>query len=564
MTRDISERLADHGIRLKNYVAGEHVTTCPECSHARKKKTDPCLSVKIDGEGGATWICHHCTTTGNVPCFEKPEKWKRPTLPEKPKRPEAMYDWFQGRGISRETVDKAGCYATEEYYGPDKKSCIAFPYRLDGKPVNVKYRTRDKQFKQTQGAMRSLYNIDNVTGDEVIFVEGEMDVLALMAAGIYHAVTLPDGAPKEARFRDDDKRFDALRNCLPKLEGVNKVIIATDSDVPGQALAAELAHRFGKDRCWRVTWDEATKDANAVLQAWGKEALKATVEEAEPWPIDGVYRFEDFGEAVLDMYHGRGPQPVRIGIEGLDDFYKIMPGTFHIVTGVPNHGKSNFLEQITMTLAEKHGWKFGIFSPEHKPAQYASRLLEKHLKKPFYEGPNPRMTPEEITAGLEYVNRHFYYITSNDHTPTIDWILEKARLSCLKYGIKGLVIDPYNEIEAGRDKNQTETEFVSQLISKIKRFCRTHDVTVWVVAHPAKMQRDQNGDQPMPDLYSISGSAHWFNKADMGMVVHRNFEEKTTAVAINKVKEQPAWGSTGKLTFWFDGAHRIYKPTGVF
>ncbi|MBL4755627.1 MAG: hypothetical protein JKY52_18800 [Flavobacteriales bacterium] len=78
------------------------------------------------------------------------------------------------------------------------------------------------------------------------------------------------------------------------------------------------------------------------------------------------------------------------------------------------------------------------------------------------------MTPDEITVGLEFVDRHFYYIACNDHTPSIDWILDRARHSCLKYGINGLVIDPYNEIEAGRDKGQTETEFVSQLISKVK------------------------------------------------------------------------------------------------
>src|SRR5690554_2899654 len=99
MSRDIGERLAEHGIRLTDYAAGEHVTICPACSYSRKKKTDPCLSVKIDGEGGATWICHHCDMTGNVPCFEKPYKWTRPTLPEKPKRSEAMYDWFKAREI---------------------------------------------------------------------------------------------------------------------------------------------------------------------------------------------------------------------------------------------------------------------------------------------------------------------------------------------------------------------------------------------------------------------------------------------------------------------------------
>ena len=267
---------------------------------------------------------------------------------------------------------------------------------------------------------------------------------------------------------------------------------------------------------------------------------------------------------ILDIYHGRGPQPLNLGMGAIDDLYKIVPGTFHIVTGIPNHGKSNFLEQIAMTLAENHGWKFGVFSPEHRPSQYATRLLEKHLRRPFHDGPSPRMTEQEISTGLEFVGAHFFYIASNDHTPTIDWILEKARMACLKHGINGLIIDPYNEIEAGREKSQTETEFVSQLISKVKRFARTHNATVWIVAHPAKMHKDQNGDQPMPDLYSISGSAHWFNKADMGLVVHRNFDEKTTSVAISKVKEQPAWGATGKTTFWFDGSERIYKSTGTF
>ncbi len=562
----IAEKLAAEGIHLKNYNVGEHKVTCPECSASRKKKNIPCLSVKIDEEGGAVWCCHHCQYSGNIPAFERKKDWTSPEVPAQPTKPPSMYEWFERRGISNQTVDKAGCYTDTHYFSDiqAEKSCVAFPYADGGKIENIKYRTKDKNFAQSKGGKRTLYNIDNVTGDEVIIVEGEMDVLSLMECGIYHAVSLPDGAPQKVKYQDDDKRFLALRNCAGRLQHVKKVIIAVDNDEAGEALKQELAHRFGKDRCWCVKWPEEVKDANGALNAYGADEVKSLLTEAEPWPIDGVYRFQDYKDSILALYRGEGPQPLTLGMGGLDDHYKIMPGTFHVVTGIPNHGKSNFLEQILMKMAKGHGWKFGIFTPEHRLEQYGSRLLEKASELPFHEGPSMRMTENELLDSLSFVSSHFYYISPKDHTPTIDWILERAKFSCLKYGIKGLVIDPYNEIEASKDKNQSETDFISQMISKIKRFAQHHGVTVWVVAHPAKMPKDADGKSFVPDLYSISGSAHWYNKADMGLVVYRNFEENYTAVHVAKVKEVPAWGSVGKVTFYYDGSQRIYKQSGAF
>jgi hypothetical protein len=40
-----------------------YVTTCPECSHARRKKRQKCLSVLIDGRG-VRWNCHYCQWSG--------------------------------------------------------------------------------------------------------------------------------------------------------------------------------------------------------------------------------------------------------------------------------------------------------------------------------------------------------------------------------------------------------------------------------------------------------------------------------------------------------------------
>ena len=91
-------------------------------------------------------------------------------------------------------------------------------------------------------------------------------------------------------------------------------------------------------------------------------------------------------------------------------------------------------------------------------------------------------------------------------------------MSC-RYGIRGLVIDPYNELDHQRPLHMTETEYVSQMLTKIKRFAQHNDVHVWFVAHPRQLQ-GWRGDPP--NLYDISGSAHFINKADNGIVIHRN------------------------------------------
>jgi len=90
------------------------------------------------------------------------------------------------------------------------------------------------------------------------------------------------------------------------------------------------------------------------------------------------------------------------------------------------------------------------------------------------------------------------------------------------YGIRGLVIDPYNELDHQRPSNVSETEYVSQMLTKIKRFAQHYDVATWFVCHPKQMQNWTGG---APNLYDISGSAHFVNKADVGLVVHRVRDE---------------------------------------
>ena len=160
--------------------------------------------------------------------------------------------------------------------------------------------------------------------------------------------------------------------CRELFENKMKIILATDNDAPGEALAEELSRRLGKERCWRVRWPskradldpagasssslsrsvdvlppegshnpnmlaltvtEATvhssaahkvegvgaspssdstatgadkddgfrKDANEVLVKDGPDRLRELIEQAEPTPINGLYRFR-----YVRLYRGVG------------------------------------------------------------------------------------------------------------------------------------------------------------------------------------------------------------------------------------------------------------------
>jgi twinkle protein len=273
--------------------------------------------------------------------------------------------------------------------------------------------------------------------------------------------------------------------------------------------------------------------------------------------IDGLYTVHDIRSAVVDLYSGNTSQPYDVGMTPLDDLYKVARGTFHVWTGVPNHGKSSFLADVIMQMAKIHNWKFCIFSPEHSMANNIKRLVEKYMLKPFDYGMNDRVTKEELGKALQFINEHFYFIDMENESPDIKWILNVARQAKEEYKIDGLVIDPYNEINPSRKNNLREDEHISNLISDIKRFNRETECVTWLVAHPTKLPREADGTYRV-DGYSISGSAHFSNKADIIVVIQRIFEPEKTLFQVRKVREADLYGSIGEAEFKWNGKTRCF------
>ncbi|RVX15731.1 Twinkle-like protein, chloroplastic/mitochondrial [Vitis vinifera] len=260
-----------------------------------------------------------------------------------------------------------------------RRFIIAFTYRRNGVFVSCKYRDVNKNFWQEEDTEKIFYGVDDIkAASDIIIVEGEIDKLSMEEAGFYNCVSVPDGAPasvstKVFKSDEEDTKYQYLWNCKEYLEKASRIILATDGDSPGLALAEELARRLGRERCWRVKWPKKNevdhfKDANEVLMYLGPDVLKEVIENAELYPIQGLFNFSHYFDEIDAYYHqALGFElGVATGWRGLNGLYNVVPGELTIVTGVPNSGKSEWIDALLCNINRSVGWRFALCSMENK------------------------------------------------------------------------------------------------------------------------------------------------------------------------------------------------------
>ena len=564
------ERVTAQEQYLINYAKqGQHRMVCPWCGPERKKK-EPSLAFLRD-QTSIKYKCHHCPAEGiivlekdrgNILQFDAPKAIIRKPRAEFDNLGDLQLDWLSGRGISASTALKFELIGADVY----EKPVLGFPYFDDkGNVVAVKQRfLEEKKFTCWQSP-QSFFGIKNLNkGDDLVIVEGEMDVLAMAEAGV-KAVSVPNGAPmkvNDGRIDPaEDKKFRFLWEAKEYIEAAKKIIIATDVDGPGEALAEEIARRIGKERCWRVRFPEEAKDSNDYLLKHGAPALKKVVEAATPWPVQGLYDAEHFRAQVEELYNkgiGRGEST---GYPSVDELYTIVPGQVTIVTGLPNSGKSSFVDALMVNLAQSKSWKFAICSFENEPRIHIAKLMSIRSGMPFFEGPNRRMNDEEAKAAFDWVDSHFTFVHQDDGgLANLNSILDRIRVAVMRYGVRGVVVDPYSFIDRD-NREMSETEWISQMLTKVKAFAMAHGIHFWFVAHPTKIQRGADGKTPPPRGYDISGSSHWFAKADCGITIHRDGDVPGVSQFICW-KSRFSWvGKQGQTNLYYDVPTMRYYDT---
>lgn len=569
------------GIDIRDSAHGQTSAPCPRCSESRRKKNVKCLSVNLD-EG--VWLCHHCSWSGSLAQGEdrRPvtmtRRYQTP-VPLPSFSPQAnVVSWFQNRGIPVSVLERRKIVAAKVYMPgcEDEMTSIAFPYFRHGVHVNTKYRDIHKHFRMGTGCELLLYGLDDIHGDTVCCVEGELDCLALEVAGISSAVSVPNGAPSpESKYFAS--HFDYLTSAEEVLKPLRKIVIAVDNDAPGQKLADELARRLGQERCWRVTWptdcasthtnwSEASvpcKDANDVLMHHGAEVLRQRIAQAQPWPVSGIVTIDMLMPAIEALYANGTHPGVSPGWMSLAEYYTVREGEMTVIVGSPAHGKSRLLSNMIVNIARNHDWRFAVFSPESAPMErYARLLIEQYTEKPFH-GHNQLAEPE-LWEAQDWLNDHFSFLMPKDAAPTVQYLLDLTRIQVQRKGVKGLVLDPWNWIEHGRGARQSETEYVSEMLTQVCLFAANHGVHVWLIVHPTKMRKDQKGQYegkyPPATLYDASGSAHFANKTHNGLSVWRDIDSgsRRTQIHILKIRFEEI-GTTGVAELVYDPMTKCYR-----
>ncbi len=216
----------------------------------------------------------------------------------------------------------------------------------------------------------------------------------------------------------------------------------------------------------------------------------------------------------------------------LDKFYTVRLREWTLISGIPSHGKTALLDGLMLNLARSKQWRFAVFSAENLPHErHVADLMAQYIGRPFGPGMRTRISKAEFEAGMQFLDAYFTFLNPPQDACTIDRILELAdMLTGTPEGLQGLVIDPWNELDHSRPPSLNETEYVSRALTKIRRFARDHEVHVFLVAHPTKLQRiktvNRDGAEvsvyPVPTPYDVSGSAHFRNKADNCLCVWRD------------------------------------------
>lgn len=278
----------------------------------------------------------------------------------------------------------------------------------------------------------------------------------------------------------------------------------------------------------------------------------------------------DLAERLTAYYRDGLPKGETTGWKCLDEHYSVLGGQWTLITGIPGHGKSEWLDALMMNLAAK-GWVFSVFSPENQPHEmHLAKLAEKLVRKPFGAGPTERIGPDELRGAVAYLDSHFRFIKPHPdlQVPNIRAVIDagarfinendKVAGRVQKYGI---VIDPWNELEHRRPQHQSETEYISETLSYVRQFAREWGVHVFIVAHPRILHRDKDGKRPVPTPYDVSGSAHWFNKADNCITVWRDTDPATRTqdvkIYVQKVRFKHI-GRSGEVTLKYDRITGIY------
>jgi twinkle protein len=205
---------------------------------------------------------------------------------------------------------------------------------------------------------------------------------------------------------------------------------------------------------------------------------------------------------------------------------------------------------------QNYGWKTAFASPENAPTYLHAHKL---MRKVWGDMPSKHdIRGDKWNQVADHINSNFFFIDMERYT--LESVLRKGAELVKRKGIKCLVIDPFNKVRDVDCNTEDVNRYTMEYLTKIETFAKKFDVLVFIVAHPTKMYKNSDGKIEEPTMYNIKGGGEWYDASYHGLLVHRDYEAKTTKVKVLKVKFQNLGENQGEAFFTWESRSGSFIP----
>jgi hypothetical protein len=278
-------------------------------------------------------------------------------------------------------------------------------------------------------------------------------------------------------------------------------------------------------------------------------------------PKDIIYLREVAVDIEHDYDKGVSKGPTTY-FPTVDEIWRRVPGQLNVLTGIGNHGKSSWEQQLDLADAVHAGGKFAYFGPEGAPAKrWYRQLIQSLVGKSTDINSYNRMSKVELKRAMEFVDAHFMYIYPAI-VPTPEYIIERFIEAIIKHGLKGVRVDPWNQLLHTMVKR--DDVYLAEALTTFERFAQQHQVLLTIVTHPNRTTKGEDGNYKAPDIFDLNGGPVWSARASNLYTYHRpNYStspaDSTCEIIYRKIKDQDLMGVPGTVTLQYDrNKYRFY------
>ena len=469
---------------------------------------------------------------------------------------ESAYAYLASRGIGKETAEKYQVTSFE-----DRKNILWFPFFDENKKlVYAKFRRMDykkgvskgsKEWQQKEGKPILFGMSECEDFGTIVITEGQIDSMSCAEAGIKNACSVPCGKSNDSW----------VNNCKEWLKKFDTIIIFGDLENGKMSLVDMITKNFtNKIKLVRKQDYLGEKDANAILQKFGAEAIRDCINNAEPLSIECVKPLSAVMSPDLSSL-----ERIATGIYRLDDALDggIMLGQLCILTGKRGDGKSTLMSQIIADAIDQDYNTF-IYSGELTDYHFKAWLNlqvagEKNVvgHKNKY-GKIKYVPTEEVQKRIDrwYDGRAFIYDNTytDEHPEEKKDLIDIIEQSIRQYNIKLVCVDnlmtAMDSVERQNDLYHAQGQFVGRL----KKLTIRYNVAAILVAHPRKAGKDDDKDFDVDD---IAGSSDIANKADIIINYAKPKKEESYQGVLSLMKNR----LNGYLLFGENAIHMMYNDS---